>query len=207
VDGAVRIAICQEEPVKKLLIACALSSAVVAPAAASAADPAPSDVKNAAKHCKQLREASGSNFASMFGTRKNAYGKCVSQTARRQANEDARQEKAAKSNAAQECRAEREESGAEAFAELYGTGKNGRNAFGKCVSSKAKQQQEQADDEDAAEQEDRVNAAKTCKQARNDDPEQFEEDYGTRRNAFGKCVSRTAKQLAEERKAEEPAAA
>jgi hypothetical protein len=41
-------------------------------------------------------------------------------------------------NAAKECDAERTAIGDEAFAAQYGTNKNGKNAFGKCVSSKAK---------------------------------------------------------------------
>jgi hypothetical protein len=45
----------------------------------------------------------------------------------------------AKSNAARACKAERAEIGVDAFREKYGTGKNGKNAFGKCVSSKRKQ--------------------------------------------------------------------
>ena len=188
---------------KRLLTVCAVTVAALVPAVATAAEPAPSDFKNAAKYCKELRDASGSNFASMFGTKRNAYGKCVSQTARQRANEDADQAKAAKTNAAKACKAERA-AGREAFEQQYGTGK-GKNAFGKCVSQKAKQQREQADAEDEAQEDDSINAAKTCKQARQDDPEQFEEDYGSRRNAFGKCVSRTAKLLAAERKAEEQA--
>ena len=42
---------------------------------------------------------------------------------------------AAKPNAAQQCRAERA-ADIDAFREKYGTNKNKRNAFGKCVSSK-----------------------------------------------------------------------
>lgn len=193
---------------KKLLLACALSAVAIAPTAASAADPAPADFKNAAKYCKALKAAAGSNFASMFGTRKNAYGKCVSSTARQRANEDAAQRKAAKRNAAKDCKAERADAefaadhGGETFAEFYGSGKNNRNAYGKCVSMKAKAQKAAVDDEDEAQEDDRLNAAKSCKQAKKDDAEQFEEDYGSRRNAFGKCVSRTAKQRAEERRAE-----
>ena len=61
-------------------------------------------------------------------------------------------------------------------------------------------QQKAAGELDKAEQKDRVNAAKTCKQAKKDDAEQFEKDYGSRRNAFGKCVSKTAKELAAARK-------
>ena len=55
---------------KRLLISAALAAAVIAPTAASAADPAPADFKNAAKYCKELRNfAGGANFASMFGTK------------------------------------------------------------------------------------------------------------------------------------------
>ena len=72
---------------KKLLLAAAVSVAVLAPATASAQDPAPADFKNAAKYCKALKKASGANFATMFGTKKNAYGKCVSATAKENAAE------------------------------------------------------------------------------------------------------------------------
>jgi hypothetical protein len=194
---------------KKLLIATALCFAALAPVAALAADPSPSDFKNAAKFCKAFKAASGSNFASMFGTKKNAYGKCVSSTAKKQANEDAAQAEAAKTNAAKECKAERDDAGFAAahggktFAQFYGTNKNGRNAYGKCVSTKAKAKKAEADKEDAAQAQDKLNAAQSCKKAKKDDPAKFGQDFGTRRNAFGKCVSKTAKQLAAERKAED----
>src|SRR5829696_8598024 len=94
---------------KKLIMSGALAVALVAPASAAAADPSPTDFKNAAKYCKALKSASGSNFASMFGTKKNAYGKCVSQTAKKNATEDAKQEKQAKANAAKQCKAERDD--------------------------------------------------------------------------------------------------
>ena len=170
---------------KKLLLVCAVSAAAIAPAAAAAAEPSASDRENAAKYCKALRSAAGSNFASMFGTRANAYGKCVSSTAKKEATEDAEQEAAAEKNAAKECKAE------------------GAKPLGRCVSQKARQQKAQADEEDEAQEQDRLNAAKTCKAAKKDDSEQFAEDYGSRRNAFGKCVSRTARQIAAERKAED----
>ena len=67
--------------------------------------------------------------------------------------------------------------------------------------ARAKAAKDEADAEDEAKQDDRVNAAKTCKKAKKDDADQFEEDYGSRRNAFGKCVSRTAKRLAAKRRA------
>jgi hypothetical protein len=193
---------------KKLLIAAALSAAAVAPVAASAADPAPSDFKNAAKYCKALKDASGSNnFSTLFGTKKNAYGKCVSATANKHASKDAAQEKAAKSNAAKDCKAERDDAAfadshdGKTFAEFYGTGKNGKNAYGKCVSAKAKAKKAAADSEEAAKAEDRVNAAKSCKQAKKDDADKFAEDFGAKKNAFGKCVSTTAHEMTAERKA------
>ena len=160
---------------KKLLIAAALSAAVIAPVAASAADPGPSDFKNAAKYCKALKAASGSNFSSMFGTKKNAYGKCVSQTAKQHANKDAKQEKTAKTNAAKECKTE-----------LGDSKKGGKNAYGKCVSSKAKAKTKQ-------DTTDRVNAAKTCKADKKADKDAFATKWGSGKNAFGKCVSATAK--------------
>ena len=175
---------------KKLLLAAALSAAVVAPSAALAQDPAPSDFKNAAKYCKEFRDGAGkANFVTMFGTKKNAYGKCVSQTAKKTATEDAEQTQAAKTNAAKECKAE---------------GLKGRE-YGKCVSTKAKAKKAAADEEDEAQEDDRINAAKSCKTAKNDDAAQFAKDFGTRKNAFGKCVSKTARENAAERKAEDQA--
>jgi opacity protein-like surface antigen len=105
---------------KKLLLTAALAAAVIAPTAASAADPAPADFKNAAKYCKEFKKASGANFATMFGTKKNAYGKCVSQTAKKTAAEDDAQAKQARSQAVEECRAVKTP--------------GSKNAFGKCVS-------------------------------------------------------------------------
>jgi hypothetical protein len=179
---------------KKLLIAAALSVVAIAPAAASAQDPNRADFKNAAKYCKEFRDGSGkANFVAMFGTKKNAYGKCVSQTAKKDAAEDATQTKEARSEAVQECRAVKTP--------------GSKNAFGKCVSEKAKAKKAEADAEDEAQEDDKVNAAKSCKTAKSDDADQFGEDWGTRRNAFGKCVSATAKKLAAERKAEDEAPA
>jgi hypothetical protein len=176
---------------KKLLLAAALSAVAIAPAAASAQDPAPADFKNAAKYCKEFKKASGANFATMFGPKKNAYGKCVSTTAKKTAAEDAEQAKEAKSEAVEECRAVKTP--------------GSKNAFGKCVSEKAKAKKAAADEEDEAQEDDRINAAKSCKAAKKADADQFAEDFGTKKNAFGKCVSKTAKENAAERKAEEPA--
>src|SRR5215218_1631748 len=173
---------------KKLALAAALSVAVIMPAAASAQDPNAADFKNAAKFCKEFKTGSGAaNFATMFGTKKNAYGKCVSTTAKKTAAEDDAQAKQARSQAVEECRAVKTP--------------GSKNAFGKCVSEKAKAKKAEADAEDAQQADDRVKAAKK------DDPEQFATDFGTKRNAFGKCVSKTARETAAERKAEESAPA
>ena len=102
-------------------------------------------------------------------------------------------------NAAQECRAERGTTPAtrEAFRVKYGTNKNGKNAFGKCVSRRSKAEEKQR--EAAA-----ANAARECKTERTADPAAFTVKYGTNKNgknAFGKCVSqkaKTAKQKADE---------
>ncbi len=90
-----------------------------------------------------------------------------------------------KANAARLCRAERDNMGVILFRQTYGTNKNRKNAFGKCVSKLAKQQAKN-----------RENAAKTCKAERALDPDAFKDKYGTnhnKRNAFGKCVSQHAK--------------
>ncbi len=58
----------------------------------------------------------------------------------------------------------------------YGTGKNGKNAFGKCVSTKVKAEQQDADVAEFK------NAAKECKAERKADPDAFKETYGTDKN-------------------------
>jgi hypothetical protein len=126
-------------------------------------------------------------------TKSNAFGKCVSRRALDEEQEGA----TAHENASKECKAEAETLGPDAFATKYGTGKNKRNAHGKCVSSKAKQHEAEADAEDKEQIAARKNAAKTCAEEREDaGDEAFDAKYGTnasKSNAFGKCVSKTAK--------------
>lgn len=108
-------------------------------------------VNNAAQLCKA--EQADPNFAAthggltfdqFYGTNpndKNSFGKCVSGKAK--AQQDA--QTVALRNAAQSCRAERSDPGfaaahgGKSFADFYGTNRNKKNAFGKCVSGKAKQ--------------------------------------------------------------------
>jgi hypothetical protein len=82
---------------------------------------------NAAKECKA------------DGLRGRAFGECVSTKAKAKehaADEQDAEDAAEFKNAAKECDAERTANAAD-FAEHYGTNENNRNAFGKCVSSKA----------------------------------------------------------------------
>lgn len=106
-------------------------------------------------------------------------------------------------SAQKQCRDERSGMGTDTFRLTYGTNANHRNAFGKCVSKRnaATRDARKAARGDAAktaktvkgEVKADVNAAKTCKAARKADADTFAETYGSRRNAFGKCVSRTAR--------------
>jgi len=191
---------------KKLITSGVLIAALAVPAAANAQDPTPSDFKNASKYCKDLKKRSGAaNFATLY---KN-HGKCVSTIAKQTAREDATQEKQAKTNAAKQCKTERDDPnfaaghGGKTFNQFYGSNKNAKNAYGKCVSMKAKANKEEADEEDAQEQKNKLNAAKQCRAEQKDSGfagshggESFAEFYGTNRNnknAFGKCVSSKAK--------------
>jgi hypothetical protein len=106
-------------------------------------------------------------------------------------------------NAAKACKAEQTDvnfaagHSGKSFAQWYGKNDNGRNAFGKCVSMKA---QEAVAASEAA----TTNAAKKCKAERADTNfaaahggKSFAEEYGknnNKKNAFGKCVSKYAKQ-------------
>ena len=107
----------------------------------------------------------------------------------------------AEKNAAKACKTERGTTAQSiaAFKENYGTNVNKANAFGKCVSGKAKAKKEAAA-EDAAEERAEENAAKKCKAERGTTAqsiEAFKHKYGTnanKANAFGKCVSKLSKQ-------------
>ena len=188
--------------IKKIALAAAGTLAFAAPAAVAeeTTTTAPPAVPTAQEQCAALKAEQGkATFNATFGTNKtksNAFGKCVS--ARTTATEEAAAE--AKTNAAKECATERDADEA-AFTEKYGTGKTKSNAYGKCVSGKAKAETA----ETVEEQTDAIVAAsKTCKTERSADADAFKAKYGTnanKSNAFGKCVSAQAK--AQEDKPEE----
>lgn len=152
----------------------------------------------AVKACNALKVSLGeSTFKASYGTnadKSNAFGKCVSRFATTATT--------AQVNAAKACDAEQADAGFAAahggktFAQFYGKNDNDKNAYGKCVSAKAKAHVAQVV---AA----HVNAAKACKAERASagfaaahGGKTFAQFYGTNandKNAFGKCVSAKAK--------------
>jgi hypothetical protein len=181
---------------RPILIGIALA-ALALPAGASA-ETTHADATNAAKECRTERGSTAATreaFRVHYGTNangRNAFGKCVSKRTKSESAE----RKAAQVNAAKQCKAERDQLGETAFAAKYGTGKKGHNAFGKCVSQKAKALKGTADARDADAIAARKKAAKTCATERSADRQAFTKKYGTNhngRNAFGKCVSATAR--------------
>ncbi|HEU5211340.1 MAG TPA: hypothetical protein VFU10_01065 [Gaiellaceae bacterium] len=176
---------------QRIILALAIV-ALAAPFAALAADP-PSSGNGAspAQACKTEQTAMGNDaFKALYGTnadKSNAFGKCVSKKATQRTK--------SQSNAASACRTEQADTtfaanhGGKTFDQFYGTGKNGKDAFGKCVSSKAKAANDAADANV-------LNAVKQCKAERANDPAAFKSKYGkngNKANAMGKCVSQTAK--------------
>lgn len=162
---------------RKLILSALLALAV--PAVALAADEAPSSFDLAKAACKSEKaQMRAETFVAAYapGSAAKATEACV-------AKRDVHATTDLK-NAAKECKAERAADRA-AFTKKYGTNKNGKNAYGKCVFANARQATER-------ETEARVNAAKTCKKLKAEQKAAFEAAYGTKKNAFGKCVSKTA---------------
>jgi hypothetical protein len=173
---------------KKLFLLLALA-AVVAPAALAA-----NGGQSPAAVCKaELQRLGATDFKSLYapgGNGANAMGKCVSKHQRSDA--------ANRTNAAKTCQAEQNTPEADfraahdgkSFAEFYGRNAKDQNAFGKCVSAKAKAAS--AQQETALE-----NAAKACKRERGttaDSRAAFVAKYGGKASsAFGKCVSSKSK--------------
>jgi hypothetical protein len=90
--------------------------------------------------------------------------------------------------AQKQCRQERTTLGKSTFDQTYGTNKNGKNAFGKCVAHRTQQNQ-------SAQTSATTSAQNTCRTERQADPAAFKAKYGTngnKSNAFGKCVSQHA---------------
>jgi hypothetical protein len=123
---------------KKITLVAGLALILVVPAV-SVAKPTPDrgDKRAAAKECKTLRGSTDATREA-FRTQFRTFGACV----KAHAADEAQEEQSAHKNAAQECREERTGDAA-AFQEKYGTNGNKRNAFGKCVSQKARENHEE----------------------------------------------------------------
>ena len=172
---------------KNLIVLGTVAALAIPAGAATAQDEAPPTAsQNAAKICKALRAQHGTaTFNSMFGRNandKNAFGKCVSGQ-----RSESQKDRAAANEA---CTAERTADAA-AFDEKYGVGKHNKNAFNRCVSAELKKAR-------TAEVATYKNAAKECKAERSADAAAFAAEWGTKKNAFGKCVSKTARENEQE---------
>jgi hypothetical protein len=164
----------------KRLIVFLVAVAVVAPMAASAGTSSTS----ARSDCAKLRAAMGTTaFSQAYAT----FGACVSRYAPI--------EQQVTSAAEATCTAQQADPnfaanhGGKTFDQYYGSGKKDKNAFANCVSIVAKANRQ-------AEQQGRMNPARTCRSIRTTlGTSLFNQSYGknkTDRNAFGKCVSATA---------------
>jgi membrane protein involved in colicin uptake len=171
---------------KTILAATGLALVLLIPTGATA-KPDKSEREAAKAQCRAERGKTKATREA-FRLKYDGFADCMGNKA---ADEDAENEQAAQ-NAAQECKAERS-ANPTAFQEQYGTNRNGKNAFGKCVSGKASEEKAAMDAADAQEVAETKNAAKACAAERAADEAAFRDEYGTNRNgrnAFGKCVTR-----------------
>jgi hypothetical protein len=154
---------------KKIGFAFVLAAMLVVPNGAMAA-PTKEDTKAASALCHKLRAEAPSKaeFLAMGDPDFKNFGDCVSRTAKQKAAE----RRAAAREAKQACK---------------DAGHTGR-AYGQCVSAAKKD----AAQESAAEDKQKVNAAKACREEKISAPADYAE-HGTGKNAFGKCVSAHAK--------------
>jgi hypothetical protein len=178
---------------RKVLLALGLLVLLAVPAAATA-KPDQGEKRAAKQQCKAERGTSKATHAA-FRAKYGSPDRCE----RKKAAEEEAENEAAHKNAAKECKAERtdpefaETHGDKTFDEFYGTNENLKNAYGKCVSSKAKAHKDDMDAKDQDEVKRTKRAAKECAAERGKlGIEDFATEYGTDkhgRNAFGKCVS------------------
>jgi hypothetical protein len=154
----------------------------------------------AQKQCREERAKMGeATFEKTYGTNKNgknAFGKCLSH----RTNQDQATQQSAQTSAEKTCRSEQNDSSfasshnGKTFDQFYGTNGNGKNAFGKCVSSHARSSSQQSESSQVKAED---NAARQCRKEQSADPAAFKDKYGTnanKSNAFGKCVSQKAHQ-------------
>jgi hypothetical protein len=115
-----------------------LGAAVLVLPAGAVAKPDSGDKHAAIKQCKTERGKTKATHEA-FKAKYHSFRRCVRQTA---ADEHA-EKKAAFRHAAKECKAARSDPDFAAthdgktFQEFYGTGRHGKNAYGKCVSGRS----------------------------------------------------------------------
>ena len=192
---------------KKITLVTGLALVLVVPTVAGAKPTPNAGDKRAAKaECQTLRGSTDATREA-FLTKFRNFGACVT----KKAVEEAVEAQQAHKNAAKECKALREDNPTQFQADWGTPGQNGvnrnaRNGFGKCVSSLAKENEQEADAEDQENATEFKNAAKACDDERSQDEAAFNTKWGENENdanAFGKCVSRTVRGLGP---AEQPAA-
>jgi hypothetical protein len=111
---------------KKTAVAIGLVAAILVPSAAAAeTKPDKGDTRAAVAQCKSERGKTKATREA-FRSKYKSMSRCVRQKAEERKN--------VRTNAANGCKAERDEIGAKAFAEKYDTNRNGRNAFGVRVN-------------------------------------------------------------------------
>ena len=169
----------------------ALAVAAILPVAALADPASASDKANGARACQALRAPTGlgeATFKATYGTnadKSNAMGKCVSAWTQTVHQNRHAAETACKAEQADAAFATAAGHDGKTFAQFYGGGKSAVSALNRCIQSK----QAAAT---AADKQDVVKAAKTCKAERKSLGDvAFKTKYGTS-NAFGKCVSKLA---------------
>ena len=116
-----------------IVLAATAMLAVAAPHASAKPEGTPNGSSAAAKLCAEQKQAEKAAFKALWG--KHAMRDCIRAGRGDDVVADATPEEI--QNAAQECRAERTLD-PEGFATTYGKNANDRNAFGKCVSKKAR---------------------------------------------------------------------
>jgi hypothetical protein len=168
---------------KRIVVVTVLVVAAAAVAAGTAA-PGTDATKNASAACNALKAKMG---ATAFGQAYSTFGRCVSILAQ------VEQQNVNSAQAA--CSSEQNDPtfavghSGQTFDQFYGKGPKGKDAFGNCVSAKAKASSK-------AEQQSRPNPARTCRSLRTQlGATLFAQSYGKNahdRNAMGKCVSKTA---------------
>jgi hypothetical protein len=173
--------------VRRFLFLLIGAAVLCVPAVSVAANNPPSAGKLAAQMCSAIRAKDGkATFKQTYHSMAGCLGK------------QAPNAKSDIQNAAKTCKAQKAdpnfatETGhdGKTFQQFYGTnggsGKGaGANAYGKCVSTIAKQNAH-------SDVTDTVAATATCKALKTNDLATFQSTYGTGRNAFGKCVSKQA---------------